>query len=68
LDILLVKSFVVLPLERFHEFFGGDIGVSELEFGEQLLQLEEDAVLSLGMYLLVIGPFVDSLAELRSHE
>lgn len=65
---MLVEGFIFLPLEGFNKFLRGDVAVSELQLGEQLLQLEEDAVLSLGMYLFVIGPLVDSLSELRSHE
>lgn len=42
--------------------------MTKLEFSEQLLKLEKDTVWLFGMYLLVVNPLVDSLAELRRHE
>ena len=68
LYILLVKSFVVVPLEGLDQFLGRDVGQPQFQLREQLLQLEQNAVLPPRMYLLVVPPLVNALSEFGSHE
>lgn len=68
LDILLIINLIIVPLKRFGELNSRYPATSHLQFGEQFLQLIEDAV-SLGRVLLLeVGPAVDAVSELRRHE
>lgn len=68
LDILLIKRIFLLPLEGFDQILRTHFAVAHFQFGEEFLQLEEDAIFTFRMDLLVVCPFIDAVSELRRHE
>jgi hypothetical protein len=63
-----VKSLVVLPLKGFDKFIRRDVVALELELGKQFLKLIKNTVFSIGMYLFIVGPLINAVSELGSHE
>lgn len=68
LDILLVECLIIMPLKRLGELNSVDSTTSQLQFGEQFLQLIEDAISLCRVLFLEVGPAVDAVSELRGHE
>ena len=62
-------GLLIFPLEALDQLLGSDFAWKVgLQFGEQLLELENDAVGFLGVDFGVVVPLVNPVPELGGHE